>query len=56
MVEENVEDEEDLVGEAGAAETGVDVGVRSRSEVESTVSVFIGMFAGIGGIAEVGGI
>jgi hypothetical protein len=56
MAEERVEHEEDLVREPGAAETGVDVGVRSISVMAETASFFIGVFAGIGGAIRVTGV
>jgi hypothetical protein len=44
---------EDLAGEAGAAETGVEVGVRSMSKTAPTPSPFIGTFvARFGGVAN----
>ena len=52
MAEERVEKDEDLVGEAGEAEKGVDVGVRSMS----AASLCTGIFAGIDSIGGVGGL
>lgn len=43
MAEERVEKDEDLVGEAGAAEKGVDVGVRSMSAASFCTGIFAGM-------------
>lgn len=46
MAEERAEDQDDRVGELGAAEPGVGVGVRSMSESGQRASLYVDAVAG----------